>query len=462
MSEQRSVDELRPVAVMVMPFRKRTVTGALDGAPAHIDFDALWDKAFAPALDELGYLPVRADTELGSVIVKDMFERLALAELVIADLSLPNGNVYYEVGLRHAFRQSHCVLVAAEWSRQLFDVDQIRTERYALHDGDVPDEEAARIRDWLRAAVTVKKDSPSPFHELVKDKSQSTVFRDQLERLNQFQTRVRAIRLRKDRSAQAQAVRELLRSHTGAALQLPEVAAELVTLVRDGLGWAALVDYVQDLPETLRGSDFTREQVLLAQAELGDPELAIEGLKSLIELRGDSAERQGLLGGRYKRLWRQSRDARLASAQASADALPGLEELAHLDSAIEHYTRGAQLDLNGYFCACNLPELLRARGRPGDLEEAAYQDQHTVRACRRAIERGEDDGWARRTLLGAAFRARELAQVQALALEVARQGPAAWQLETTLADINQSIAGVDDPALRQQLGAVRDQLAALR
>ncbi|MEB3165072.1 MAG: hypothetical protein VKO65_00195 [Cyanobacteriota bacterium] len=42
-----------------------------------MDFDSLWDLAYAPALDQFGYSPVRADSEAGSVIIKDMLERLA-------------------------------------------------------------------------------------------------------------------------------------------------------------------------------------------------------------------------------------------------------------------------------------------------------------------------------------------------------------------------------------------------
>lgn len=66
---------IRPIAFMVMPFRKRPVPNAPGKAPKEIDFDALWDRAFRPALEQLGYLAVRADTEAGTVIIKDMLKR---------------------------------------------------------------------------------------------------------------------------------------------------------------------------------------------------------------------------------------------------------------------------------------------------------------------------------------------------------------------------------------------------
>ena len=140
-----------PVCIMVMPFRQRKVEGVVrTGARGELDCDAPWDHVFRPVIKELGYLPIRADADTGSVIVKDMRMRLACAHLVLADLTLPNGNVYYEIGLRHVARSSGCVLLAATWSRRLFDIDQFRSVRYPLTHGLVPEAEAAGIRDLVK------------------------------------------------------------------------------------------------------------------------------------------------------------------------------------------------------------------------------------------------------------------------------------------------------------------------
>jgi hypothetical protein len=107
------------------------------GAPAEVDFDSLWVLAYQPALESLGYLPVRADSDAGSVIIKDMLERLAFADLVLADMTIPNGNVYYEVGIRHVAKESNCVLISADWSQQLFDVQQMCSLRFPLKDSSI-------------------------------------------------------------------------------------------------------------------------------------------------------------------------------------------------------------------------------------------------------------------------------------------------------------------------------------
>ena len=81
--------------------RKATQAEAGRGVP-EIDFNALWDRAFAPTIVALGYEPVRADQDTGALIITQMIERLYFADLVLADMTIPNGNVYYEVGIRHA------------------------------------------------------------------------------------------------------------------------------------------------------------------------------------------------------------------------------------------------------------------------------------------------------------------------------------------------------------------------
>jgi hypothetical protein len=86
--------------------------------------------ALRPAIESLNYTPVRADQDLGGLIIPEMIERLAISDLVIADVSIPNPNVYYELGIRHACQRRGCVLIAAEWAKPLFDIQQMRQLRY--------------------------------------------------------------------------------------------------------------------------------------------------------------------------------------------------------------------------------------------------------------------------------------------------------------------------------------------
>jgi hypothetical protein len=55
---------------------------------------------FAPTIQSLGHDPVRGDQDTGALIINQTVERLYFADLVLADMTIPNGNVYYEVGVR--------------------------------------------------------------------------------------------------------------------------------------------------------------------------------------------------------------------------------------------------------------------------------------------------------------------------------------------------------------------------
>jgi hypothetical protein len=64
----------------------------------------------------------------------------------------------------------------------------------------------------------------------------------------------------------------------------------------------------------------------------------------------------------------------------------------------------------------------------------------TALACERARQRGLNDPWLKPTLLLAAFNAGDVPRAKQLAREIRREGPEAWQLETTMADLKESVA----------------------
>jgi len=68
----------RPLCFMIMPYStKSTGAPAGSGAPDKIDFDRLWEAALRPAIDKAGYEPVRANEDIGALIISEMIERLA-------------------------------------------------------------------------------------------------------------------------------------------------------------------------------------------------------------------------------------------------------------------------------------------------------------------------------------------------------------------------------------------------
>lgn len=147
------VDPLRPMCFIAMPFGCRTADGMT------IDFDRTW-KHIGRGAEEAGLEPIRADVEPGGGFIhKAMLERLLVAEYVVADVTMANPNVMYEVGVRHgASARATLLLCAAPFVGKIpFDFKPLRMVSYQLGaDGSLSDEageELARVvREQLRLA----------------------------------------------------------------------------------------------------------------------------------------------------------------------------------------------------------------------------------------------------------------------------------------------------------------------
>jgi hypothetical protein len=441
------------VCFMVMPFGKKPTGSTRVDIPKEIDFDRLWDAALSPVIRELGYLPVRADQDVGGSIVKEMIERLTLADVVVADVTLPNANVYYEIGVRQAAKERGCVLVAADWAEPVFDIAQMRQLRFPLQEGSVTDDTARAIREALIDGIAALRDGRSPVYEHVEgypdalDPARSEAFADLVKELSEFQSRVTAVR-EAPPSRRAKMAEELVADYPSGETMSPAVAVELLFLLRDATDWEQTVDFIDALPSSIAELPVVKEQRALAAGQGSGHLEAIGQLSELIKQHGDSPERRGLLGGRYKRLWDSS------DVEES-------ESRRYLTKAIENYNKGMYLDLNEYYCSSNLSRLFRARNRSGDGDKAQLAAGVTLAACTRARQLGTGDEWLHPTLLGAAFDAGDVTAAEELRDAVMDEGAARWKLESTLDDLETSLGHATDPEVAEGLGEVLDELRGL-
>ena len=438
----------RPICFMIMPYSTKA-TGAPPGvgAPDKINFDRLWEGALRPAIDKAGYEPVRANEDIAALIITEMIERLAISDLVLADVSIPNGNVYYEVGIRHAAQKRGCILTAATWSKPLFDIDQMRQIRYPLPAESISDETAAEIIKIVAAAIPVMSSGDSPFYQVFPeypayDPARATAFKKSLQELSRFQEEIIAARTGTGDQCRTRALDLRQRYYAGGPIQ-KAVAIELLYLLRDCTDWSTTLQFIDSLPNELRTSPLVKEQGALAKSKSGDHDSAIGALRELIQTSGDTSERRGLLGGRYKKKW--------SSANNSVD----------LDRAIAEYESGMKLDLNDYYPSSNLARLYRTRNRKGDDDKARISAAVTLIACERARIRRSNDEWLNPTLLGAAFDAGDVEKAQELADQVVTDGPADWKLETVLTDCKTSAQLWPDPRRGELLGIVAQLEAVL-
>lgn len=431
-----------------MPYGIKKTNAVPGTGPQEINFDVLWDRALRPAILELGYEPVRADQDVGSLIIHEMLERLYFADLVLADMTIPNGNVYYEIGIRHASREFGCVLLAADWSKPLFDLAQTRTVRYPLTAGEVDDAAAAAIISKITAAVAPLAKGSSPMFQVLPgfpnhvDESGASSMRQKLSELSDFQAQVTAVRAAPS-DAQPALLAKLVASVP--APMAPPVVHALLNLCRDLGAWRQLLDF--PLPDEIKDIPRVIELRCLAQSKLGESLAAIGKLEELVLKHGATSEREGLLGGRYKALYLK--------------AAPGRDKANYLNQAIKHYEAGMMMDLNDFYPSSNLPRLYRARGLPSDLAKARAVAEIVNVACKRAQAATSANEWVRSTLLGAAF---DLGDVQGAAAyyeQILTDGAQGWHLKSVLVDLEISVSQVADPARQAELQTIFTKLKAL-
>jgi tetratricopeptide (TPR) repeat protein len=148
----------RAHAFVAMPFGRKP---GPDGN--ELDFNRIYRELIAPAIEAAGLGAFRADEEqAGGSILADMFQELLIADLVVADLTIPNPNVWYEVGVRHALRARGVVLLFGGKAPTAFDLYTERKLRYGIA-GDGPD--PATVKDDVAALATMIRATMLAWHE---------------------------------------------------------------------------------------------------------------------------------------------------------------------------------------------------------------------------------------------------------------------------------------------------------
>jgi hypothetical protein len=127
-----------------------------------VNFQAVHDLLIAPALRKAGILgdTVGEIIEAGN-IRKDMFALIAEADLVVCDVTVHNANVFYELGIRHALRRGHTILIRGGGSADTPPFD-VLTDRFLTYDSDAPDKSVDQLAATIAATRNklVKNDSP--------------------------------------------------------------------------------------------------------------------------------------------------------------------------------------------------------------------------------------------------------------------------------------------------------------
>jgi tetratricopeptide (TPR) repeat protein len=452
----------KPRVFVAMPFRTQTVRPAAGSAPAvAADFDLVYRLLLAPALERAGCEAFRADEEPGAGDIRvDMFFELVTADAVIADISILNPNVFYELGVRHGVAPRGVFLVRGGWQPRPFDVSTDRTFAYDGSLFEVPTKQDgawnSRVRaevDALSQRLAAALDADpmtvgSPVYELLPglkpvDWSDLKTARARFFRgvLDDWKRRVQTARARGHAGDILTLAEDApTRYHQGKLLF--EAARSLIDLERYDTAKPVLEELLRIDPSHLDAQC----QLGLVRNRLGDYDGAEAQLQALTDQNLGEPELQGILGRICKDRWRVrwEREASPDAARRSA-----VQHSALAAAAIRCYAAAARRHLDSYYNGVNvvgLVSLLEALGKATGKNPAAHGEEDVATltavvrlAATQALKTAQQTGktsdavWAQATLGELAVIDGDAARAEASYRDAAAQPGTTWfQIDSML------------------------------
>ena len=379
------------------------------GTQQGIDFNHVSDRLISPVLKRLNI--VGGTTEViaraGNIRV-DMFERLALADIVIADISIHNANVFYELGIRHSLRPRTTILIRARAktrSRAAEVPFDLKTDRYLEYNADKPDEAQPLLADALEQSLAARHDD-SPVFLLVPGLEPTDP-----ERLHPippgFSEEVVAARRSKDRPMLAVLADEAGDVEWGlGGLRLVARAQFALKAWPDALAtYEAIREIRPDDPD----ANLSLGTVYLELGKEAESAAALQRVSGQHDIASaQEAEALALLGRNAKNLWvRDWND--LASEAAKHEAAL---RSPHLETARTSYDQAFSIDQNHWYSGVNALALTAVLAclidEHPDVWGERFDDDDKAKIEANDIKRGRDElaGAVSRSLSAEAFRNR--------------------------------------------------------
>ena len=373
-----------PHAFVIMPF------GRKQGPDGHwIDFNSIYQELIKPALEEAGFESFRADEEAATGdILTDMFQELLLADLAIADLSIDNANVFYELGIRHVMRKRGVVHIQSGRAYMPFDIFNVRTIPYHCDDSGRPDphqlekDKQALIKSIQATWNSNRNHIHSPVFNLLDGlvEPERKTLRTPLatgywQEYDDLQERL-SIAQRQKRIGDVVLLAEEVKN--------PLIKIDVITFagkVLKNMGNSALA-----LKQYREGLSLDPENTLFRGEEayhlnrLQQPDEAIVKLERLLEDKPNNVDAMSYLARIFKDMWKQQwhniedRDSRIAAAYDASQLL---------QKSIDNYLRAYRVDQNDYYPGINALTLTaildclaqRMESDSNDPEEAFHRRQ---------------------------------------------------------------------------------------
>jgi tetratricopeptide (TPR) repeat protein len=162
----RDYDARMTKLFVAMPFGRRPVHGE------PFNFDSLYESVIVPACKAAGWDWLRADEiVVPGLITEQVLREIIAADLLLAEISTHNPNVYYELGIRQSLSTGGSLILAQLGTELPFDVANQRVLFY----GDTA-EELTTLAETLTAALQDYATTPtatpqSPLRRLLEEEA---------------------------------------------------------------------------------------------------------------------------------------------------------------------------------------------------------------------------------------------------------------------------------------------------
>ena len=376
------------------------------GTKEGIDFNRVNDELISPVLERLKI--EGGTTELiarAGNIRADMFERLALADIVIADISIDNANVFYELGIRHSLRPRTTVLIRARSKTRSRGKEvpfDLKTDRYLEYSADDPGAAQEQLHRALEQSLTARHDD-SPVFLLVPGLEPTDP-----ERLYPvppgFVEEVVTARRLKDRPMLAVLADEAGDVEWG--LGGLRLVARAQFALKAWLDARATCEAIREIRPDDPEANLMLGTVFIQLDSEAESEAALDRVIGQPGLSArDEAEALALLGRNAKNLWvRDWDDVAPDAKHAAALRSP------HLETARTYYDQAFSIDQNHWYPGINALALFAVTARlieqEPDVWGERFDDDDKARIAASELTRGRDElaGAVGRSLSAEAFR----------------------------------------------------------
>jgi tetratricopeptide (TPR) repeat protein len=401
-----------------------------------LDFGFLYQTVIQPAVQELDIECRRLDEfPPGAIWHKTLFTALISSDVMVADVSLQNANVFYELGIRHALKRGRTILISAG-GRVASNISYVQTLLYQPDpSGRLTGEAAATFRQALQGLIRQSQRtaiSDSPIYEFFPDLEVALP--------PELESQVRRRRTLPPGLPRREFAQSVLESPSHAMSKLKRVEEELrsapeadpvdylklLRKYRDLSEWDRVIALALEAPPAVAESPEVRQLLALAlnrRNKPGDQDRAISLMERLIAEPGTDSESFGILGRIYKDRYEQAKARHDSTAAAT-----------NLDKALHYYRAGFETNPRDYYPGINVVTLLLER----DDDEAKAELKAVLPRVRATVQEKLEEGpdfWAVATDLQLSAIARDWPAVKQAAQRAVAFASSGWMLENSLRDL---------------------------